>query len=61
MITSDGRVGPAIGFTWLPTVSHQAVYDVLCALTGAGLVRRTEPSGSVGACVRRYDGANFTI
>ncbi|OZM71117.1 transcriptional repressor [Amycolatopsis antarctica] len=30
----------------LGTVSHQAVYDVLRALTGAGLVRRIEPSGS---------------
>ena len=28
-------------------VSHQAVYDVLRALTAAGLVRRIEPSGSV--------------
>ncbi len=28
-------------------VSHQAVYDVLRVLTGAGLVRRIEPSGSV--------------
>jgi Fe2+ or Zn2+ uptake regulation protein len=28
-------------------VSHQAVYDVLSALTAAGLVRRIEPSGSV--------------
>jgi Fe2+ or Zn2+ uptake regulation protein len=28
-------------------VSHQAVYDVLKALTGAGLVRRIQPSGSV--------------
>ncbi|MBA2389211.1 MAG: transcriptional repressor [Geodermatophilaceae bacterium] len=28
-------------------VSHQAVYDVLRALTSAGLVRRIEPSGSV--------------
>ncbi|KQX75808.1 Fur family transcriptional regulator [Aeromicrobium sp. Root472D3] len=28
-------------------VSHQAVYDVLRALTGAGLVRRIQPSGSV--------------
>ena len=27
--------------------SHQAVYDVLRALTGAGLIRRIEPSGSV--------------
>ncbi|MEO6879653.1 MAG: Fur family transcriptional regulator [Mycobacteriaceae bacterium] len=30
----------------LPTVSHQAVYDVLRVLTNAGLVRRIEPSGS---------------
>ena len=28
-------------------VSHQAVYDVLKALTGAGLLRRIQPSGSV--------------
>ncbi len=28
-------------------VSHQAVYDVLRALTTAGLLRRIEPSGSV--------------
>ncbi|UGS34716.1 Transcriptional regulator FurA [Capillimicrobium parvum] len=28
-------------------VSTQAVYDVLRALTGAGLVRRIEPAGSV--------------
>ena len=27
-------------------VSHQAVYDVLRALTAAGLVRRIQPSGS---------------
>ncbi|SER97269.1 Fur family transcriptional regulator, ferric uptake regulator [Pedococcus cremeus] len=31
----------------LPTVSHQAVYDVLRALSLAGLVRRIQPSGSV--------------
>ncbi|SDJ03812.1 Fur family transcriptional regulator, ferric uptake regulator [Frankineae bacterium MT45] len=30
----------------LGDVSHQAVYDVLRALTGAGLVRRIEPAGS---------------
>lgn len=29
-----------------PTVSHQAVYDVLRVLTGAGLVRRIEPAGA---------------
>ena len=31
----------------LGEVSHQAVYDVLRALTEAGLVRRIQPSGSV--------------
>jgi Fe2+ or Zn2+ uptake regulation protein len=31
----------------LPEVSHQAIYDVLRVLTGAGLVRRIQPSGSV--------------
>ena len=31
----------------LGEVSHQAVYDVLRALTGAGIVRRIQPSGSV--------------
>jgi Fur family transcriptional regulator, stress-responsive regulator len=31
----------------LGDVSHQAVYDVLRALTGAGLVRRFQPKGSV--------------
>ncbi|MBI3691048.1 MAG: transcriptional repressor, partial [Mycolicibacterium aromaticivorans] len=33
--------------TGLPDVSRQAVYDVLHALTAAGLVRRIQPSGSV--------------
>lgn len=33
--------------TDLPTVSHQAVYDCLAALTTAGLVRRIQPTGSV--------------
>ncbi|NCL76916.1 Transcriptional regulator FurA [Rhodococcus sp. YH1] len=33
--------------TGLPEVSRQTVYDVLHALTGAGLVRRIQPSGSV--------------
>jgi Fur family transcriptional regulator, stress-responsive regulator len=28
-------------------VSHQAIYDVLRALTAAGLVRRIQPAGSV--------------
>jgi Fe2+ or Zn2+ uptake regulation protein len=31
----------------LGAVSHQAVYDVLRALTAGGLVRRLQPSGSV--------------
>ena len=31
----------------LGEVSHQAVYDVLRALTGAGLLRRIQPAGSV--------------
>lgn len=31
----------------LPDVSHQAVYDVLRALTSAGLVRRIQPRDSV--------------
>ena len=31
----------------LPDVSRQAVYDVLAALTAAGLVRKIQPSGSV--------------
>jgi Fur family ferric uptake transcriptional regulator len=30
----------------LPTVSHQAVYDVLRALTHTGLVRRIQPAGA---------------
>lgn len=33
--------------TRLGSVSHQAVYDVLRALTDAGLVRRFQPAGSV--------------
>jgi Fur family transcriptional regulator, stress-responsive regulator len=31
----------------LPDVSHQAVYDVLSALTNAGVVRRIQPARSV--------------
>jgi Fur family transcriptional regulator, stress-responsive regulator len=31
----------------LGAVSHQAVYDVLRALTATGLIRRIEPAGSV--------------
>jgi hypothetical protein len=43
-------------------LSHQAVYDVLRALTDAGLARRIQPSGSVGGgTLERYNGANFKI
>jgi Fur family ferric uptake transcriptional regulator len=37
----------------LPTVSHQAVYDVLRALTDAGLVRRIQPAGATARYERR--------
>jgi Fur family ferric uptake transcriptional regulator len=37
-------------------VSHQAVYDVLHALTAAGLVRRFHPSGSVARYEARVPG-----
>jgi Fe2+ or Zn2+ uptake regulation protein len=33
--------------TQLPEVSHQAVYDVLAALTARGLLRKIQPTGSV--------------
>jgi Fe2+ or Zn2+ uptake regulation protein len=36
-------------------VSHQAVYDVLRALTDAGLVRRIQPAGSVARYEARVD------
>ncbi len=41
---TDALIGAVRGE--LGTVSHQAVYDVLRALTAAGLVRRIEPAGS---------------
>jgi Fe2+ or Zn2+ uptake regulation protein len=44
-ITTDSTIG--VVREELGEVSHQAVYDVLRALTAAGLVRRIEPSGSV--------------
>ncbi|MEV4703333.1 Fur family transcriptional regulator [Actinoplanes sp. NPDC049316] len=37
----------------LPTVSHQAIYDVLRALTDAGLVRRIQPAGATARYERR--------
>jgi Fur family ferric uptake transcriptional regulator len=42
---TDQLIGVARGS--LGEVSHQAVYDVLRALTTAGLIRRIEPAGSV--------------
>jgi Fur family ferric uptake transcriptional regulator len=39
----------------LGEVSHQAVYDVLRALTAAGLVRRIEPAGSAARYESRVD------
>ncbi len=42
---TDSIIGAARGE--LGEVSHQAVYDVLRALTSAGLVRRIQPTGSV--------------
>lgn len=42
---TDSLIGAVRGE--LPAVSHQAVYDVLRALTATGLVRRIQPAGSV--------------
>ncbi len=42
---TDSLIGAVRGR--LPAVSHQAVYDGLAALTGAGLLRRIQPAGSV--------------
>jgi Fur family transcriptional regulator, stress-responsive regulator len=42
---TDSIIGAVRGR--LGVVSHQAVYDVLRALTAAGLVRRLQPMGSV--------------
>lgn len=39
----------------LGEVSHQAVYDVLRALTTAGLLRRIQPTGSVARYESRVD------
>ena len=36
-----------------PTISHQAVYDVLRALTDAGLLRRIQPAGATARYERR--------
>ena len=34
-------------------VSHQAVYDVLRALTGSGLLRRIQPTTIITSCAGR--------
>jgi Fe2+ or Zn2+ uptake regulation protein len=39
----------------LGAVSHQAVYDVLRALTDAGLVRRIQPAGAIARYETRVD------
>jgi len=39
----------------LGTVSHQAVYDVLRALTAAGLLRRIQPAGGPALYEARVD------
>ena len=44
LMVSDSRDGPAIGVTWLPTASHQAVHNALRALDR----RRIQPTGFVG-------------
>ena len=44
------------------TVSHQAVYDCLGALTDAGLVRRIQPAGSVARYeIRRGDNHHHLV
>lgn len=45
----------------LPEVSRQAVYDVLGALTVAGLVRRIQPSGSVARYESRVDNHHHVV
>jgi len=46
----------------LETVSHQAVYDCLGALTEAGLVRRIQPAGSVARYeIRRGDNHHHLV
>ncbi|MCL2465400.1 MAG: transcriptional repressor [Micrococcales bacterium] len=42
---TDSVIGEVRGE--IADVSHQAVYDVLRALTGAGLIRRIQPANSV--------------
>jgi hypothetical protein len=61
LMTSDSRFAwPSVspGFLRCPTRRCMT----LRALTDAGLVRRIQPSGSVGGgTLERYNGANFKI
>ena len=46
----------------LPSVSHQAVYDCLHALTEAGLVRSLQPAGSPARYeIRRHDNHHHLV
>ena len=46
----------------LPSVSHQAVYDCLHALTEAGLVRSIQPAGSAARYeIRRHDNHHHLV
>src|SRR5262249_7318871 len=45
----------------LPDVSRQAVYDVLNALTSAGLVRRIQPLGLVARYESRVGGHHHPV
>ena len=56
---TDQIIGVARGD--LGEVSHQAVYDVLRALTAAGLVRRIEPAGSVARYESRVGGNHHHV
>ena len=48
--------------TDLPTVSHQAIYDVLGVLTDAGMVRRIQPAGSLARYeIRRGDNHHHIV
>ncbi len=45
----------------LPEVSRQAIYDVLSALTEAGLLRRIQPAGSVARYESRVDNHHHVV
>lgn len=45
----------------LPDVSRQAIYDVLNALTGVGLLRRIQPTGSVARYESRVDNHHHVV